>query len=959
MVRYSGTMVTVSGVPPAVDAAIAPFLAANREIKDLSKVDELHSFFQKAYRTPATLSHALCVCAQLGKVRQIPFLLEAGADAGTRCTDTQRLVHNIVLGLEFQEDDGEEDEEDEDEDENSAGTPAAAAAARGGSATPPQPRRTSPHNQHRHCLQHDPGDDGGGVGAVAAAATQYGSVEEESEADDDDADGPHDDAFEALVSLYEAHWEVDHNTRQLLAQDPERKVLFANVCIRLAQNKWKIPQTGGNVLHGLLEAARGRILDEAVVLDACVAVLEAFSSRVGQEWMQDRNKLGQTPRDIAVLLGGLEEYSNLHRLFVTVVFQRFRVGSEKALYKSATSDVRVCHDLERGPNSDYQPLVIKLMRNKVSWEREISARQQLRSATSSSATSGGGSSAGVVGIVCCCSVEDMNANASLNEAGGSCDGDGDGNSGGCYDSTFFDGLEVLSVAREAVAHASAEAQDMMRAFPYALVMCRAELNLLEAIQNERLASEPLPALQQIAYQLGASIGQLHDAGLVHGDIKPRNICRFGTRYRLIDFDKAFEVGTVDPTVGQSSTAYAAPELVQYIYRHSKASGSSECHADAAAAAEAAGGADVKAKPVDLTPEQVDIWSFGVTLFEMCAGAPLFNNSYDLVTQGDTQRLLNWSGLGKDDLVLVESQHGAAESTALVDLLLWILDGEPATRPTSMAMLLEHAFFNPTDGTMREHFVVDEIKRRLEEGEAGGGGGGAGGAGAKAGDAEQQKRIDCRVMISYCWADTSFALHQLAMELASDVTGMWLDRLGGAQGMGEFAQASMQRGVKNADVVIAVVSPSYLASTNCGYEMELAAKLRKPIVPIVLGVPFSEWPPTRVGSTEVTDQFATSSGDLKIFVDMTSREQFYQKYRKELLPKLARGDDGNFSSGGGDNAAAASAAAAATLPAPVLAASATDMAGVAKVAAEGKRKDARIKELEIEVKRLKAVLSAFL
>lgn len=494
----------------------------------------------------------------------------------------------------------------------------------------------------------------------------------------------------------------------------------------------------------------------------------------------------------------------------------------------------------------------------------------------------------------------------------------------------------------------------------------------------------------IRYQLGASIGELHEAGLVHGDIKPRNICRFGSRYRLIDFDKAFAVDAVDPAVGQSSTAYAAPELVQYIN-----DGSHSLDGAAAAAAdddEVDGG---RAKPVDLTPVQVDIWAFGVTLFEMCAGAPLFNNSYDLVTQGDAQRLQAWSGLGKDDLTLVEGQHGTAESTALVDLLQWLLDGEPATRPTSMALLLEHAFFNPTDGTMREHFVVDEIKRRLEEGREEGGQGGGGAAGDDAAEeeagtasalngnggppAEQQKRIDCTVMVSYCWADTSFAVHRLAMELASDVTGMWLDRLGGDQGMGEFAQASMQRGVKNADVVIAIVSPSYLASTNCGYEMELAAKLRKPIVPIVLGVPFAEWPPTRVGSTTVTDQFATSSGDLKIFVDMTSREHFYQKYRKELLPRLVRGEDGGFSiGGGGDHSNGNSAISRLSPPPPSAAVAAT--AGTAgsgcaacgsssesdaafryydAAAADGAKKDSRIKALETEVERLKTVLSAFL
>jgi hypothetical protein len=55
------------------------------------------------------------------------------------------------------------------------------------------------------------------------------------------------------------------------------------------------------------------------------------------------------------------------------------------------------------------------------------------------------------------------------------------------------------------------------------------------------------------------------------------------------------------------------------------------------------------------------------------------------------------------------------------------------------------------------------------------------------------------------------LSRLAMELASRVRELWLDRLGGDRGMGEFAKASMKRGVQNADVIIAVVRCS---TGNC-------------------------------------------------------------------------------------------------------------------------------------------------
>ena len=117
--------------------------------------------------------------------------------------------------------------------------------------------------------------------------------------------------------------------------------------------------------------------------------------------------------------------------------------------------------------------------------------------------------------------------------------------------------------------------------------------------------------------------------------------------------------------------------------------------------------------------------------------------------------------------------------------------------------------------MREHFVVNQIKELLH-----------------ATPPKGEKRADVNVMLSYCWKDTDFVLSRLAMELAPRVRTLWLDRLGGEHGMGEYANESMERGVTEADVIIAVVSPAYIASTNCGHEMELAHRLGKPVIPVV-------------------------------------------------------------------------------------------------------------------------------
>jgi hypothetical protein len=147
------------------------------------------------------------------------------------------------------------------------------------------------------------------------------------------------------------------------------------------------------------------------------------------------------------------------------------------------------------------------------------------------------------------------------------------------------------------------------------------------------------------------------------------------------------------------------------------------------------------------------------------------------------------------------------------------------------------------------------------------------------------------MISYCWADTTFVLDRLCMALAPLVEDMWLDRLGGdeglAQGMTDWARASMDRGVAGADAIIAVVSPKYTQSKNCGFEMELCHKHKKEVIPIVLGLPFGDWCALKkIGETELTTQFHdAATGDGKLFVDFSKPELFETKLHQELLPRM--------------------------------------------------------------------------
>ena len=184
-------------------------------------------------------------------------------------------------------------------------------------------------------------------------------------------------------------------------------------------------------------------------------------------------------------------------------------------------------------------------------------------------------------------------------------------------------------------------------------------------------------------------------------------------------------------------------------------------------------------------------------------------------------------------------------------------------------VLDHAFFEPATGSMREHFAVQRIMDLLAADPGG-------------------YRPAGRVMISYCRANTTFVLDRLCMALAPLVEDMWLDRLGGDHGMGEWTHASMQKGVADADVVIAVVSPQYITSKDCGFEIQQAGELGKTIIPIMFGVPSDDWPPKKIGETAMTDQFADpQTGDMKRFVDFTNLDAFETKFEKELRPRIDR------------------------------------------------------------------------
>jgi hypothetical protein len=536
------------------------------------------------------------------------------------------------------------------------------------------------------------------------------------------------------------------------------------------------------------------------------------------------------------------------------VFDRYQLlraeGADAYEYRSATSVISRCRDLgtsaaaamaapfDAGRAGAKELLVLKMMKDEGSWARELQSRCAFEGTDAEATTVPVRSAVGIDRVGAAAIALSPTASRRVHR---------------CPET-------VLQGARHELAF------ELMAAYPFAICMPLAERNLLEIIESERASGQPIGVLAFTARKIAVAIDNLHQAGIAHSDIKPRNIVRTkGGAFRLIDFDMAFCTAAAVAGGGggagllpaahasaskiRRSNAFAAPELVRW--------------AEAAAAVPSAAALAVP------HPVRLDIFSFGVTLYTMVAGAPLFEQSYDTLTTRALPAMLGWAGLGNDADAEAQLQalHPGQDLTLLLDVLQWMLEADPANRPKSMAEVLGHGFFDSKGGTMREHFLIERIRERL---------------------ADPASARDCpSVMISYCWADTPFVLGKLVMALAGRVKGLWLDRLGGDQGMGAWARASMDRGVAGADVIIAVVSPKYTQSKNCGFEMELCHKHKKEVIPVVLGLPFGDWCALKkIGETELTTQFHdAATGDGKLFVDFTKPELFETKLHQELLPRM--------------------------------------------------------------------------
>eukprot|EP00984_Skeletonema_dohrnii_P033183 scaffold28867_cov84-Skeletonema_dohrnii-CCMP3373.AAC.1 len=126
--------------------------------------------------------------------------------------------------------------------------------------------------------------------------------------------------------------------------------------------------------------------------------------------------------------------------------------------------------------------------------------------------------------------------------------------------------------------------------------------------------------------------------------------------------------------------------------------------------ECSGPNSVKEEPV--AGAQFDIWSFGVLVFELLTGRPLFNcdANDNLLNDKEKRRLVNWKGITDNDLSDVLKVCEDQDLTDSAKDLLRECLSTRRTRPKTFHQVLKHPFLNRKELQLQK---LDEGQKNIE------------------------------------------------------------------------------------------------------------------------------------------------------------------------------------------------------------------------------------------------------
>ena len=446
---------------------------------------------------------------------------------------------------------------------------------------------------------------------------------------------------------------------------------------------------------------------------------------------------------------------------------RYELEGE-ALHRSETSVLRYATDISTFPN---QPVALKFMQDGEALRSEIEMRVPLSSTTSAEPK-------------CVVSMTAYHVPEGFEGFGGMV------GSGGVDDGEDSHLLQPERKPR-------APDQDLTEpGFGFVMVMDRMDQSLHHRLGTQRIAGYNVDEAIRIFKGLVSQVGQLHQSGVQHFDLKPRNILLHYNEVMLCDLDASMLLYSQEEngrsaaamrsrSGKQGSSGYYAPEVARW-----QEDLSLELNADTAA----------------------DVWSLGAILFEFCSGRTLFSqdiNDDKLTSKKDKCRLTAWIGISDEELDEVFPQEQGATREAAQALIRWCLMGCAEERPT-ITEILHHRFLDTQGELQPLGKAICPVPNGLPSGTF---------------IYEQDHmRMQYHVMITHFQAEAAGDTGTLAAALRNAGMHVWRD-----VDMQNLTLSGMCQGVMDSDILVVLLTNQILSRWYCLMEIQYALEFGKQIV----------------------------------------------------------------------------------------------------------------------------------
>jgi len=222
-------------------------------------------------------------------------------------------------------------------------------------------------------------------------------------------------------------------------------------------------------------------------------------------------------------------------------------------------------------------------------------------------------------------------------------------------------------------------------FPFIIVLDLGERDLADAILHDHITSGTKSHIvRHIMSDIANALHHLHNNDRIHADLKPLNAVRVGSNWKLIDMDVSCTIGEEFGTKVPSS-GFCPPEMAKILLDATTDNKTGNINTS-----------KLKEYKANIA---YDLWSFGVLLYNLVKGVPLWGSTNHNGDVNDKE-LSKLCKLTSEQLsinqLLLEKDFQTVSALTVHDLLGKLLDPSPTTRVQnfkgSMRLVLEHPYF---------------------------------------------------------------------------------------------------------------------------------------------------------------------------------------------------------------------------------------------------------------------------